>query len=498
MKKLFKRIIGTLACLAMVFTMNITVNAQGTTSISVSKNSIGVGDTTKVTVTASEKGTVTVKYTASLMNLNSCTADGYETKGNSVSFTGTTGDLVFQSTAEGTASIIVSSTSCSGSSTTISIGTSAASADTSSNAETSASDASQAEETAEESTEESTEETVETTQTEETAEDTAVTTELSSGSAVGTLNADGGFDIAGVSYVVSERYKDSEVPSGFTKKVFTIGKSTYSEPTNGTINLLYLKPADNVQGSGVFYIYDEAAGTVSEFLTLGSGDSLIMLSPADAPLDSNMTAATIDVTGGSYSAYTFDGSEFFYVYGTNLSGESNWYLYDKTVGTISRVDQAAFESNATPVVEDTSAATPPADLSVYTDKLDLFRKLISALIILCVILLFIIINLLVRKRDDDFDGDVFAERPSKHSSSRLPRSIVFSDRNRDDEDDYDDDEEYDDEEDMDDYEEYDNEEELDDEDEEYYDDDDEGEEYDRRNYSHSSSASLNMMDLNNL
>lgn len=483
MSKWFKRFFNATLIITLVFAFNIIAFAQGTTKISVSKSSAAVGDTITVSVSGTEKGTITVKYTSSMLNLSSCSVSGYTTEGNSVSFSGTSGDLVFKAASEGTASIIVSSSANSGSSTTLAIGASA-SATTETNAEVAPS-AQTEEQTEAESTE------TDTTETDESTVNETPASTAGNSQSVGTLNSDGGFDIDGVAYVVSERYADSEIPSGFSKTTITIGSSTYSELSNGTITLLYLKPADNTAGSGVFYLYNAEAGTVSPFLMLGSAKNYVIISNPDSTLSSAFSETSLDVTGGTATAYTIDGSEFFYVYGVNQDGASGWYLYDKTYKTVSRVDEAAFSTSSSDVAASDEAVNNSSDSSdLYIEKLNLYRKIIMGLIILCVVLLFIIINKAIKghgEDDDDFDGDVFASAPKK-SGKRMPRSIVFGNRDSDeDEEDFEDEDDYE-------------------EDEEYYDEDDEYEHepetsrvrYESESYDARRASSLNMMDLNDL
>lgn len=485
MNKLFKRAVSFAAIAVMVFAFNIVAMAQGTTTINVSKSSASVGDSITVSITATESGTITVKYTASMLSLSSCSVSGYTSEGNAVSFSGKQGDIVFSAAAEGTASIIVSSSANSGSSTTLTIGGSSSSSSTSSASESTTEETTTTEETVEENTE----------TTEETTEETPAATTSTSG--VGTLNSDGGFDIDGVAYVVSERFSDSDMPAGFSKTTVTIGSSTYSEPTNGSLTLLYLKPADNTSGSGVFYLYNAEAGTVSPFLMLGTADSYVIVSDNGSAPTSAFTATTLDVNGGTATAYTIDGAEFFYVYGTNQDGASGWFVYDSTYKTVSRVDESALSTSAsTDTTEEVEEIETSTDNNLYVEKLNLYRKIIMGLIVLCVVLLFIIINKAIRGHgdDDDFDGDVFAKAPTR-SSRRLPRSIVFGGKDRGEEDDEYDDEEYE-------------EEEYDDDDEEEYDDYDEDDEDDDRDFSKSRfesesyearrASSLNMMDLNDL
>ena len=178
-------------------------------------------------------------------------------------------------------------------------------------------------------------------------------------------------------------------------------------------------------------------------------------------------------------AFTIDGAEFFYVYGQNQDQVEGWFVYDQTYGTVSRVDTSALASGSDSSDDATEVATSePTDNSVYKEKLGLYRKIIMGLIVLCVILLFITINKILKSRgdDDDFDGDVFAKSPVK-ASRKLPRSIVFNNPDEDEEDEEDEDI-------------------FEDEEEEYDDYDDfstsEGSFEERRD------ASLNMMDLNDL
>ncbi|WP_028242645.1 hypothetical protein [Pseudobutyrivibrio ruminis] len=482
MSKWYKRFLNAVLVFTLVFAFNIIAFAQGTTKIAVSKSSAAVGDKITVSVSGTEKGTITVKFTSSMLNLTSCNVSGYSTEGNSVSFSGTSGDLVFNAVSEGTASIIVSSSANSGSSTTLSIGgSSSATSEPAAEPEQAEPEAPAEEEPAE-----------------QPAEPAAPVAVPADGS-VGTLNGDGGFDINGVSYVVSERYSDSEIPSGFSKTTITIGSSTYSELTNGSITLVYLKSADNTAGSGAFYLYNADAGTVSPFLMLGSAKNYVIISTPDAPISSSFTETSLEVTGGTAIAYTLDGAEFFYVYGVNQDGAAGWYLYDKTYGTISRVDESALSASAD-AGNDEDIVNNSDDTEVYIEKLNLYRKIIMGLIIFCVILLFIIINKALKGRgeDDDFDGDVFAEAPKKNAK-RLPRSIVFGSRNQDEDDEDYDDEDEESEEDGDYEEDIDEEEYYDEDEEEYYDEPETSRaRYESESYEARRDSSLNMMDLNDL
>ncbi len=440
MIRLFKRTLNIIAVVMMLFAMNIVAFAEGTTTIDISKKTPAVGDSITVTVKATESGTVTVKYTSSLLKYSSCSVSGATASGNTVSFSGKEGDVVFEASANGTASIIVSSTNNAGSSATLTVGQAAAPAEEPKPQEPPKEEAAApAEEPAAEP---------------EPASEPAAQTTLpaDTSGAAGTLREDGKFDIGGAVYVASERYKADEIPSGFNKQAIKIGASSYNELSNGTITLVYLKPEANTSGAGVFYIFDQASGTVSPFLMLGNADKYVIISAStDAP-GTGFVDTTLDVTGGTAPAYTVDGSEFFYVNGTNQDGAQGWFVYDKTYGTISRVDQSTLGGVADGEITD--SGEPKKDGSEkYASKLNLYRKIIMGLIALSVILLFIVINVTVKGRGDDFDGDIFAKAPTK-STGKHPRSIVFGSKfedksnNDDDEDDEDvfDEEDFDDDE----------------------------------------------------
>ena len=136
MSKCYRRFFNAVIIAVLVFAFNIVSFAQGTTTITVSKSSPAVGDSVTVSVSGTESGTITVKYTSSMLNYISCSASSASAEGNSVSFSGKSADIVFKASSAGTASIIVSSSANSGSSTTLSIGGSGSSASTQTTTET--------------------------------------------------------------------------------------------------------------------------------------------------------------------------------------------------------------------------------------------------------------------------------------------------------------------------------------------------------------------------
>ncbi len=281
------KLIATITCLVMMMS-SFTVMAAGTSSVSVSTNSPGVGDTFTVTATATESGKMSVKYNKDVLSVVNCDVSGYSQSAGEVDFTGKRGTITFKANAAGNSAIAVSSDKASGSSMVISVG----------------------------------------------------------GAAAGTATED--FEYNGVKYTVSERFSAEEVPGGFAVTELAINGKTLKGVSNGAMTLVYLKPVDNVAGQGTFYIYDSATNSVKEYFFLGKPDYYVIpATPSDKPSDS-LKGGTIDVDGRQVEVYSLDGVDgFVYVYGTSSTNVTGWFQYDTTEKTVQRANEALFKTNTT-------------------------------------------------------------------------------------------------------------------------------------------------------
>lgn len=436
MNKFIKSIYSICLVLAMVLSMGINVSAAGSTSLAVSNSSLGVGDTTTVTVKASTSAKVTVKYTASMLSFESCDAADYSAESNSVAFTGTEANIKFKAIGEGTASIIVSGSGVSGSSTTVAIsgtGTGASS------------------EPASDTSTDTPADTGEGDVTEDAPAEDATPEPTITYSGTGYLNDAGNFEIDGVEYVVSERYSDAEIPAGFSKLSVSIGSHTYKELSNGSLTILYLKPASNTAGSGEFYLYDAENATVSLFSFVSAGGHYILLGTAGYKVFEDMSETTVTIGGTTCVAYVLPGSEFYYIFGTDERGILDWYSYDPTYDEFGRIDTVVLDmiavSNDKEAVEE-STYDPTAN---YVAKLAKFRKVIAVLAVICILLLFALLKVkFLDSMESDDEEPVFGTsskskrvKPAKAArpAKRERRPIKFIPE--DDEDDEDDEEDED-------------------------------------------------------
>ena len=369
MNRKHKNFIGMLVgVLALLSTLFFPCFAEGTTTIHMSADSLSVGDTLSVTVTASESGSISLRYNADVLQFAGSSAS-YTTDGNTITFEGTSATLQFTAASQGQSSLIVSSPTITGSSASVQVAGGTGDMNTQ--------------------------------QTQDT-QDTA------------TQAADGQFVIDGVAYVVSERYPESAIPAGFSRTRVTIDGYAYRELSNGSITLLYLKRADNTAGDGVFYQYDEAMNTVTPFTMLGTAEQYVVLATPDSLLRDSFTETTLTVGDQTLSVYKEgDDSDFYFVYGTNQDGVTGWFQYDNTDGSLQRVNEDLLSQDTTAEEPVTTAAGSDE----YFGKWQKQRYLVAILLFVIVVLAVVIINLLLSRRRreeeedefDDLEDDLFED-----------------------------------------------------------------------------------------
>lgn len=358
MMKVRKTMMGFAMAVGLILALPMMARAEGTTTIHLSGKELSVGDTLSVQVVATEAGTLNVTYNADVLQLTGGNT-AYTENGNTVSFEGTNATLTFTANKEGDSSVIVAGSNVTGSSTSIHVSGNQTAANT-----------------------------------EETNENNTQSGDTSS--------VEGQFVIDGVGYVASERFSEDEIPAGFERTRVRIQSYDYKALTNGTITLVYLKPASDTSGKGVFYVYDAEKNEVSTFALLGD----VLLEKPESLLLKQMTETEITVEGRTLKVYSLpEQTEFCFAYGTDAQGFTGWFQYDTTDGSVQRVNEALLPSDTTETEEVT--VTPDNE---YYKKWERQRYLLAALLFAVVALVVVVINLLLAKRrgEDDYD-DAFDE-----------------------------------------------------------------------------------------
>ena len=383
MKRSSSIFMGFLLVLTLILGTGSVSFAEGSTTLYLSDSTPSIGEKVTVSVSGSESSTITVRYSAAVLSFESCNVAGYTSDGNSVIFSGSSGDITFTASASGKADVIVSSDSLSGSSAAINVSGDAAGEAT--------------------------------TETDDASDDTADAASDAAAAPASTPSENGDFNIDGVDYVISERYSDDEVPAGFDRATLEIHGKTYSEPVNDRMTLLYLKPASDTSGSGVFYIYDDKADSVERLYILGSNDHYVIRLTGDASAFSVLTETTVAVDDVDVPVYQLSEStnDFYYLYGIDENMEEEWYTYRESSGEVARADTYALflttksaEAETTDEGADTTDDEKGSFLSGFS--FDNIRNIVVVAVIIIAVIIIFIINLYVFRRGDD-DDDIWAE-----------------------------------------------------------------------------------------
>ena len=206
-------------------------------------------------------------------------------------------------------------------------------------------------------------------------------------------------EIDGVSYTVATEFDASLLPEGYTQSTCTYGGSEVQCGNGNDLTLLYLQGAD---GKGAFYIYIPESGVLSPYVTIDvTAKSILVLPPDESvQIPDGFMETTIQLNG-TYKVQGWvwksdEQQKYCVVYGMNESGEKSLYRYDIAEKTFQRY------------FEDPSLATKYDDAQVeeIVDKYNALCRdynirfvMLAVLGVACVILFFIVINLLLKRKE---------------------------------------------------------------------------------------------------
>ena len=206
-------------------------------------------------------------------------------------------------------------------------------------------------------------------------------------------------EIDGVSYTVATEFDASLLPEGYTQSTCTYGGSEVQCGNGNDLTLLYLQGAD---GNGAFYIYIPESGVLSPYVTIDvTAKSILVLPPDESvQIPDGFMETTIQLNG-TYKVQGWvwksdEQQKYCVVYGMNESGEKSLYRYDIAEKTFQRY------------FEDPSLATKYDDAQVeeIVDKYNALCRdynirfvILAVLGVACVILFFIVINLLLKRKE---------------------------------------------------------------------------------------------------
>lgn len=237
-----------------------------------------------------------------------------------------------------------------------------------------------------------------------------------------------GIVVNDVAYTISEDFKEDQIPEDFSIATVSYQGIDYQGISfdKGNLMMLYLVPEDG-EGEGTFFVYDQNRGSFYSFVKVTYGERYLiaLLAPQDMVIPSNYAESQLTIDEiGTITAYQELGedeaavSDFYLFYAINSDGTEAWYQYDSVEGTYQRLNGTLEEEETNSDDLERLQEEYNKLSEQYSKDKSFTRKMIGALIVVCVILIIVIINLLLRGKngrgqeeevEDDYDEDDFEE-----------------------------------------------------------------------------------------
>ena len=227
-------------------------------------------------------------------------------------------------------------------------------------------------------------------------------------------SADGSkvFAINGQNYIPADTIPEDVIPADFSESAVSIGGTDYPALsfTKAELTLLYLIP-ENSEDAGKLYLYNTNDGNVYPFVLLHTDSHYAIVQNPDAasvPEGFTQTSVTVGETENVTAYHRNDtaqdpDSDFYYLYCLNDQGQNYWYQYDNAEGTYQRyaeqLDSSSEQQNEN---EQYNEALNQLEKMKQKNRYMIFGMIFGA-----AILMIIIINLLIARKDQDGLDDAY-------------------------------------------------------------------------------------------
>lgn len=227
--------------------------------------------------------------------------------------------------------------------------------------------------------------------------------------------------IDGNNYSIATIFDPSVLPEGFEQVKYTYNGQEISaaRSTVGDVMLLYLIAPD---GSGSFYIYDEAKKEFSLYVKINmSSKSITVLPlPDGVSVPEGFVENTITINNSkTVKGWVLSGEgekEYCLIYAMNSEGEKNFYRYDVKEKTIQRYFANPTGSQSSAVSDQSSAELSKLKKA---DKIKTYI-IIALIIVIIAMLIYIISRLLLKGRKTYVNkNDELGDIEKKMSNSSL-------------------------------------------------------------------------------
>ncbi|MHB1316111.1 MAG: cohesin domain-containing protein [Christensenellales bacterium] len=193
-------------------------------------------------------------------------------------------------------------------------------------------------------------------------------------------------------YYLWRSLNDAKLPEDFGKAAYIYKGTEIEAAKSESKNMLLLYLTDQDRKNGSFYVYNEAADSLYQFIDLDViSEKYIVLQPGDPAAVPEGYAPT-QLLWGERSVQAWQNSaeefkEFYLLYAMNSKGTTAFYLYDSAEGTMQRYIEAAPlptptpSPTPTPTPTPTSTPVPTATQEVSAqpvEEQDFFQKVVAA------------------------------------------------------------------------------------------------------------------------
>lgn len=221
------------------------------------------------------------------------------------------------------------------------------------------------------------------------------------------VSTDNGLTLDGIDYQVSDSFDKNILPEGFEEATFTYKNREVKagKMKNQDVYILYLVGND---GSGDFYIYDDAADRWSVYTQITTNPKSITIMPLDKGVEKpNGFVDSIIVINGKKVKGWIWGSDndkrYCVVYAMNSNGRKDFYRYDMEEGTIQRY---FVDPNA-----DTGVSS--AEYNALQKKYEISNEWLRNIFALAIILAIFIFILLLSGVKNKKKATKVVQKPSK-------------------------------------------------------------------------------------
>lgn len=250
------------------------------------------------------------------------------------------------------------------------------------------------------------------------------------------------FTVDGAERVVTENLNPNKYPADFTETQVECKGRKYKGLKSNFSDIQMICLLNRSTGAAAYYIYREEDQSVYPFIKIENGKDYIIAMPesmsGDAQAPAGYVKAELEFEKGKAQVYRSEENPgVCLIYAMNNEGEKNWYVYNEEEKTYQAYQEEGGDESADQgedegekVSEDEAASLQKyveAEKELRETKAK-YRMIIAVMTIIIAILLFFLINTLLRNsqgREADYEMDEEDENPHTFAPDVLDEEEEF-------------------------------------------------------------------------